>query len=319
MNRISFASRACTQVPRIIDAISPLVVVTLLVVGLISLAQSARADNYVVVVFDDSGSMKQVMPDRVLRIDAAKQALTSVLSQLPAKTVVGVLALNTRIDGSAWIVPVGNLESTRWQERVAAIGANGGTPLGQFLKDGADALLKLRANDRFGTFRLLVVTDGEATDANLLRTYLPDVLSRGITLDVIGVSMAGQHSLATLSHSYRKADDVQSLTTALTDVFAETASDNQAAADDFQLLEGLPDGFAEEVLKSMSTIRNDPIQASDGGNENEKVGNARNIPPARSQNSIVDLFVGSLCCCGGIFAIFCFTIVFFGFTRGKRK
>ncbi len=44
------------------------------------------ADSVVVVLLDDSGSMNQVMANGTRRIEAAKQALASVLSQLPPET-----------------------------------------------------------------------------------------------------------------------------------------------------------------------------------------------------------------------------------------
>ncbi len=218
------------------------------------------ADNNVVVVLDDSGSMRQPMANGERRIDAAKQALSAVLSQLPADTRVGVLTLNTRLAGDPWIVPMGPIDASNWRNRIAAIRPEGGTMLGKFSKVAADELLKLRSADRYGTYRLLIVTDGEATDPAVLSSFLPDILARGLTLDVIGVSMASEHSLASLAHSYRSADDAESLTVAISEVFAETAGDNQSTQSDFELLQGLEDGVAEEVLKSLAVVNNDPIK-----------------------------------------------------------
>ena len=106
------------------------------------------------------------------------------------------------------------------------------------MKIAADALLQRRSEQHYGTYRLLVVTDGEANDMDMLETYLPDILSRGITVDVIGVDMARQHSLATQVHSYREADNPQSLTAAIEEVFAESSDDSDAGESDFELLQG---------------------------------------------------------------------------------
>ncbi len=267
------------------------------------------ADNNVnvVVVLDDSGSMKQKMPSGMLRIDAAKQALSSVLSQLPPDTRVGVLALNTRLNGDSWIVPMGPIGDAQWKERIASIRANGGTMLGQFSKTATDELLKLRAADRYGTFRLLIVTDGEASDPAVLSGYLPDILSRGITLDVIGVSMTSEHSLASLAHSYRSADDAESLTAAISNVFAETQGDTQSTLDDFELLQGLEDGVAEEVLKSLSVVNNEPIQEVslnvEQGGQRFQVPSAQ---PAVTGGSVVG---GFICCCGSLLGLFALGVI----------
>jgi von Willebrand factor type A domain len=266
----------------------------------LSAAPAYAADNNVVVVLDDSGSMKQQMPNGMLRIDAAKQALTAVLSQLPPKTRVGVLALNTRLNDDPWIVPMGPIGDIAWQGRIAAIEAKGGTLLGQFSKIGADELLKLRAADRYGTYRLLIVTDGEATDPVVLNQFLPDILSRGLTLDVIGVSMAHEHSLANSAHSYRSADDTQSLTAAISEVFAETKADNQSSQDDFEMIQGLPDGIAEEVIKALSVMNNEPIKeaAPVGGGAVLQTPTSP-IPPAQMLPSRQPSILGGLVCCFG--------------------
>lgn len=265
-----------------------------------------RAADYVVVVLDDSGSMKQRMPDGLTRMDAAKQALKTVLSQLPAETNVGVLTLNTVAPSGAWIVPVGPVGQTEWQSRIDAIRANGGTPLGRFIKDAADELLKLRAADRYGSFRLLILTDGEASDPQNLKQYLPDILSRGLSMDVIGVSMPGEHSLAKLSHSYRSAEDARTLTEAISEVFAEPVQDSADALADFALLEGLPEGFAEAALQALATVRNEPIAARE---INAEEGGQRfdfqrtTSAPLTVQASWAKLGTGLLCCCGGVFVL----------------
>ncbi|HEY6563309.1 MAG TPA: vWA domain-containing protein, partial [Pirellulaceae bacterium] len=140
------------------------------------------------------------------------------------------------------------------------VSAWGGTPLGEFMKTAADALLLARSKDFYGEYRLLVVTDGEATDPDVLAAYLPDIMSRGLTVDVIGVDMRGNHSLATQVDSYRRADDPTSLTRAIREVFAETSADaNDTGGTDFELLEGLPDDFAAAALTALAQSGNEPI------------------------------------------------------------
>ena len=224
-----------------------------------------------VVILDDSGSMGDPMGRRrrPTRMDAAKEALITVLQQLPDDAHVGVATLNRRVRGQGpWIVPLGPVDFETAREAINQVRANGGTPLGEFLKLGADALLDKRAKDHYGHFRLLVVTDGEANDGALLESYLPDVLARGITVDVIGVDMDSDHSLATKVHSYRRADDPEALSTAVQEVFAETTGASTAdGSDDFALLQPLPDDVAQAVLAALAESGNEPIQEASGPSE----------------------------------------------------
>ena len=113
--------------------------------------------------------------------------------------------------------------------------------MGEYIKIGADRLLEAR-DSRFGygTFRLLVVTDGEASDADLVDTYTPDVLARGIRVDVIGVAMDQDHTLATMVHTYRRANDAATLKQAIAEVFAEVTTQDEGATEEdaFALLQG---------------------------------------------------------------------------------
>ncbi|MFK7734528.1 MAG: VWA domain-containing protein [Pirellulaceae bacterium] len=280
------------------------------------------AEQNVVVVLDDSGSMDDGMrtdQGRVRKIDAAKQALSSVLSQLPEGTRVGVLALNTRQNGSNWIVPFGTGTPSEWNANIQRLRARGGTPLGHSLKDAADELLRLREKEIYGTYRLLIVTDGEASDRNILNRYLPDVLTRGFIVDVIGVDMDSEHSLATKVNSYRRADDDRSLTEAISNVFAETSADNQNAQEDFELLAALPDGFAEAAFESLATRGNRPIgedaasgfAAIDGG-----VDTASSSAPRVATSSALG---GLICCMFGLVSIVGLASIIFAAGRAMRK
>lgn len=140
--------------------------------------RATRAEQVVVVVLDDSGSMERAMRSKQPRMQAAKQALAGVLNRLGPETQVGILTLNSQVDGAHWIVPVGPPSAERWEPPLAQIHAKGGTPLGQFVRQAGNELLRLRQERPFATYRLLVVTDGEATDAKLLEELLPDLLAR---------------------------------------------------------------------------------------------------------------------------------------------
>ena len=221
-------------------------------------AQVQVTDNVVVVV-DASGSMGANMAGTGRdRMSVAKDALKQVLDQIPDTTHVGILVFPR----GNWVYPLGPRKESMLAGAIDSIQSGGGTPLGEYMKRGADVLLNARRKQfGYGTYRLLVVTDGEAGDARQVEAYTPDIISRGITIDVIGVEMASRHTLATKVHSYRNANDPESLKQAISEVFAEVASGDagQTGEDAFELIADLPEATASAMLKSLSTSGNQPI------------------------------------------------------------
>lgn len=221
---------------------------------------TTHASDNVVVVLDNSSSMRSKLRSdrRVVKMDAAKDALVQVLKTLPKQTHVGVLTLH---DGKEWTAPLGPVDPGAMESAIRNIKTHRGTPLGKYLKIASDSLLELRESQRYGTYRLLIVTDGEANDRDKVEKYLPDILSRGITVDVIGVDMKSDHSLATKAHSYRRANDAESLSEALAEVLAESSGSNQTDTDEYELLESIPDALALAMVHALGRTRNHPIGA----------------------------------------------------------
>jgi len=219
-------------------------------------AQVQVTDNVVVVV-DASGSMGAPMGGST-RMSVAKEALKQVLEQIPDTTHVGILVFPR----GNWVYPLGPRKESMLAGAIDSIQSGGGTPLGEYMKRGADVLLNARRKQfGYGTYRLLVVTDGEAGDARQVEAYTPDIISRGITIDCIGVEMASRHTLATKVHSYRNANDPESLKQAISEVFAEVASGDAGPGGEnaFELIADLPEATASAMLKSLSTSGNQPI------------------------------------------------------------
>ncbi len=257
-------------------------------------ACGAEAQQNVVVVLDDSGSMDEFISDMsATRMEVAKQALSKALTELPKDTNVGVVTLNTTLDGSHWIVPLGPVDPAVWQTNISRIQPLGGTPLGEYLKVGADALLDARSQKIYGEFRLLVVTDGEANDPAIVDRYLPQILSRGLTIDAIGVDMSSSHSLATRVNNYRDANDNASLEKAIAAVFAETTIEDQDADGGFELLEGLPDGFAEQAIIALTTVNNSPLDSNYRGNNDSVVRTSSRA----TASTWAGMFLGTACSC----------------------
>lgn len=219
-------------------------------------------DN-VVIVLDASGSMKDAMPGgRGNKMTAAKTALKTVLSQIPTTTQIGLLVFSARNITDPWVYPLGPRQDAALMAAIDRPDPYGNTPLGRYIKQGADRLLQERARQfGYGTYRLLVVTDGEAQDQDLVDRYAPEVLARGITMDVIGVAMRQDHTLARKAHSYRRANDAASLQRAVAEVLAEVARPrtDTAQADAFAELASIPAEVAAAALQALSMSGNHPI------------------------------------------------------------
>jgi uncharacterized protein YegL len=235
----------------------------LILLGLFAQAGEGVTTDYVVILLDASGSMKERMPGQSTdKIDAARHGLRQVLGGLPISTHVGLIAFGRHPKDQSWLYPLGERNDAELNAAIDRIRPDGGTPLGEFMKIAADRLIEARnAAHGYGTYRLLIVTDGEAKDKRLVERHTPAIIARGITIDVIGVAMARNHTLATKVHSYRRADDPDSLTRAIAEVFAEVGDANSGGVDNeaFDDIAPLPDELALAILSSMTALNKNAI------------------------------------------------------------
>ncbi len=220
----------------------------------------------VVIVLDASGSMGELMRGTQLtRMEAAKKAIKAVVADVEQETHVGLLVFSGRNKSGEWLHPLGARNDTKMFTALDQLNPDGGTPLGSYIKKGANALLDDReAQHGYGSYRLLVVTDGEANAGReqiLVEEATPEILARGITLNTIGVDMESYHTLATLSHSYANADNPKTLTKAIRQVFAEVSDKEGDAASNaaFAALEPIPDEMAMAMVEALSFSGNHPI------------------------------------------------------------
>lgn len=210
------------------------------------LTAPAFADDNVVVVLDTSGSMEESMVRGQSKMDAAKEALLNVVHNLPPQTNFGVVTFN------GWAIPLGLVTPDNARQSIFSQQPGGMTPLGEFMKVGADALLEKRSLAHgYGTYTLLVITDGEASDENLLNQYVPDIVSRGITLKTIGVKMVQDHTLKQQSVAYYSVDDLDALREAITSAIAEVAVSRDGESD-YDMIKSLPDEMASQIVSTLT-------------------------------------------------------------------
>jgi uncharacterized protein YegL len=234
----------------------------------IAITNSVVADDHVVIVLDTSGSMADQMSVGKSRMEVAQDALVNVLSKVPDTTKVGILTFN------GWVYDLQPVDRTKLEKAIRATRPSGGTPLYQYIGSGATRLLKERQDqNNVGSYKLLVVTDGAASDNwlnedgefndNTLKPgVLRDILNRGVIVDAIGLDLADKHALSTqINGVYMRGDDPTSLTKALAKSVAEVGFGGTQDASDaaFKEISDLPESFVMASLKGLTTFSNHPI------------------------------------------------------------
>ena len=257
-----------------------LLILSVLVLVHQSDADDALHSDNIVVILDASGSMKdRFSSDRTLtKMDAAKAALREVLAKVPADTHIGLLVFSGANVQNDWVYPLGPVDMPRLMAAIDLPRPSGGTPLGKYIRLGANRLLEQREKQyNYGSYRLLVVTDGEASDARKLRQYTPEVLKRQIRIDVIGVDMKQEHMLATLVDSYRRADNPGELVAAVSQILAETADDPTTDVSSVEVFDDIAPLTPEMALDLIQRLTTPP--------SNVAIGERVDEPPPSSQSA----------------------------------
>ena len=217
---------------------------------------AVHTDN-IVVILDASGSMKDKFRADMTKskMDAAKAALQGVLAKVPDGTNIGLLVFSGNNIRDAWVYPLGPKDTAKLLAAINLPQPGGGTPLGTYIRIGANRLLEQREKQyNYGTYRLLVVTDGEAQDPEKVAQYTPEILNRQIRVDVIGVDMKTDHMLAKEVDSYRKADNPGELVAAVSQILAETTATTTDAdgEDAFEYIAPLSSEIAEDLIARLT-------------------------------------------------------------------
>lgn len=222
--------------------------------------QEDNAQDNVVVILDGSGSMSAPMGG-TSRMQAAKRALFKAINQLPEDTNFGLLVFSSSHDG--WIYPLSPLNKVEAWKNVQKIREGGKTPLGHYIKTAGDSLLRERAKQfNYGSYRIIVITDGESTDGNLMERFARESVGRGLTLNVVGVGMTRDHTLKGLAHQYVGANDIDALNAAVTSFVAEAPVNMKLdeGQTPYSYLAFFPDDAAAlQAIDALSETGNHPL------------------------------------------------------------
>ena len=173
--------------------------------------------TFTVLVLDDSGSMGD-------DIEAAKNAVVAALEAMDAGDRVAVFGLNT-----GEILPFFTVSEARaaLPGLLEAVESDGGTPLTRAIMASRAALeAEAAVAGGFGTYRILVTTDGRADDEQALADAIEDLArTTPIQIATIGVGIRGNHVLRRPDlASFVEIADVGELEAALRDAIAEEQS-----------------------------------------------------------------------------------------------
>jgi hypothetical protein len=169
---------------------------------------------YTAIVLDDSGSMGA-------DIEPAKLAVTASLDAMDDSDAVAVFALN-----KGQILPFMSVATARraLPEPLSGVRSDGNTPLTRTIVTARAALEAEGARvGGFGTYRILVTTDGAANDDEALKREIEDIARvTPIQLATIGVGIDGAHVLRRPDlAAFVTINDISDLANALKSAVAE--------------------------------------------------------------------------------------------------
>lgn len=175
-------------------------------------------------ILDGSGSMSeptnqdcggdQQFSDK---LQGAKWAVRKFLEHVPENVAIGLYVFDNI--GKREVVPLGSSNREAFINAVEEIQAGGGTPLANAIRIGTDKLVeKYKKQLGYGEFRLVVVTDGKASNIPEAALY---AARYGIPIYAIGLCVGRDHPLRNFSVSYRAADNFADLSQGLQDTLAE--------------------------------------------------------------------------------------------------
>lgn len=166
------------------------------------------------IVLDDSGSMGDDM-------QAAKDAVLLALDSMAPYDRVAVVALNKGV-----VLPFTEARAAKepLEAELQYVLSNGRTPLTAAVQSAKNMLEDEAAAARsFGTYRMIVTTDGQANDGDALNALVENIAATTpIQVATIGIGIAGSHVLRRNDlGSFVDVSNVDALQSALQAAIAE--------------------------------------------------------------------------------------------------
>ena len=174
-------------------------------------------------LFDMSGSMDERCSGK-RKIDGAKEAVTRFMKNIPDDVNIGLMLFGTRSgDDYGEALPIASGNKEEFLKIINSLEPGGKTPLGEALLASVDKIIEqYKKQLGYGTYRIIIITDGEQTGIDLKQPC--DYLAQHgfIGLYSIGLCMKSSHTLKKYSLSYRDANNYEELEQALVEAAAES-------------------------------------------------------------------------------------------------
>lgn len=174
-------------------------------------------------LFDGSGSMKKECSGQ-RKIDGAQQAVLKFLEKVPSDVNLGLAIFGTTNNaGVKEVVPIGPDNRDAFKKEILKTLPGTATPLGKATQLAVDKLIEqYKKQLGYGEYRLIIVTDGLASNPDLFRRSLGRSTRYSfISVYGIGLCIDGNHVLKQHSISYTDAYNYEELESALTETLAE--------------------------------------------------------------------------------------------------
>lgn len=183
--------------------------------------EQSTARNFYFVI-DGSGSMS----GEAMR--QAKSGTKAFTGNIPEKDQIGMYAFDS--SGRSERVKLGAGNRKEFLIALNDINTGGGTPLGDAIFTGCDALIaQYKQQLGYGEYRLVVVTDGAPSDEHNFDRAIEYANKAQIPIFTIGYRINGNHALRQHSVSYRDASNEHDLQRGLEEVLAETETFDAAS------------------------------------------------------------------------------------------
>jgi len=193
-------------------------------------ANVTQADNLftsnLVIVLDMSGSMGEyACKGNGTKYDVSLAAIRQFLTDVPDDMSLGLVVFEN--NRSSVRVPLGPNQHVAIDQHLRQVRPDGGTPLGQAVGVAYDQLLIAAESQLgFGQYRMLIVTDGAASDEGKLAQNVAWLTSSTpVEVFTAGFCIGEGHTLNQPDRTvFREAGNVTELVMAMKEVLAESTS-----------------------------------------------------------------------------------------------